>query len=133
MGAWLEPLRAHLIQLVIITLCCVSGNRSSHFLLIQLELLSSNSWAHLLRKAIKLMLQHPHEGHYRQFFDELYELYQQAVRWQKDQRLSVGRTQKVERLKARLRELCSRWQESIDTETMPAHEQVFSRGDQQSL
>lgn len=90
-------------------------------------------WAHLLRKAIKLMLQHPGEGHYRQFFDELYELYQQAVRWQKDQRLSVGRTQKVELLKARLCQLCSRWQESIDTETMPAHEQVFIRLQQELM
>lgn len=90
-------------------------------------------WAHLLRKAIKLMLQHPGERHYRQFFDDLYELYQQAVRWQKDKRLSVGRTQKVELLKARLRELCSRWQESIDTETMPAHEQVFIRLQQELI
>ncbi len=31
-------------------------------------------WAHLLRKAIKLMLQHPHDNHYHQFFDELYDL-----------------------------------------------------------
>jgi hypothetical protein len=84
-------------------------------------------WAHLLRKAIKLMLQHPSQGHYRQFFDDLYELYQQAVRWQKDKRLTVGRTQKVELLKARLCQLCSRWQESIDAETMPTHDQVFIR------
>jgi len=90
-------------------------------------------WAHLLRKAIKLMLQQSQAGHYRQFFDELYELYQQAVRWQKDKRLSVGRTQKVERLKARLCQLCSRWQESIDTETMPAHEQVFIRLQQEFM
>lgn len=84
-------------------------------------------WAHLLRKSIKLMLQHPNEGHYRQFFDDLYELYQQAVRWQKDKRLTVGRGQKVERLKAHLRELCRRWDETIDPETMPIHEQTFIR------
>lgn len=84
-------------------------------------------WAHLLRKSIKLMLQHPSEGHYHQFFDELYEVYQQAVRWQKDKRLSVGRAAKVELLKARLRELCSRWQETIDPETLPTHEQTFIR------
>jgi hypothetical protein len=90
-------------------------------------------WAHLLRKAIKLMLQHPSEGHYRQFFDDLYELYQQAVRWQKDQRLSVGRAQKVERLKARLSELCSRWQQKVNPETMPTHEQVFIRLQQELM
>ncbi|MBD0345496.1 MAG: transposase [Coleofasciculus sp. Co-bin14] len=84
-------------------------------------------WAHLLRKAIKLMLQHPSEGHYRQFFDDLYELYQQAVRWQKDKRLTVGRGPKVELLKARLRELCSHWQETVNPETMPTHEQTFIR------
>lgn len=84
-------------------------------------------WAHLLRKAIKLMLQHPNEGHYRQFFDDLYALYQQAVRWQKDNRLTVGRGQKVERLKARLCQLCSRCQETIAPETMPIHEQTFIR------
>ncbi|HEY9657169.1 MAG TPA: transposase [Allocoleopsis sp.] len=84
-------------------------------------------WAHLLRKAIKLMLQHPKELHYRQFFDELYALYQQAVRWQQDKRLTVGRGQKVERLKAHLHELCRRWDETIDPETMPIHEQTFLR------
>jgi hypothetical protein len=84
-------------------------------------------WAHLLRKAIKLMLQHPHQRHYRQFFDELYKLYQQAVRWQQDKRLSVGRGQKVELLKARLQQLCCRWDETIEPETMPTHEQSFIR------
>jgi hypothetical protein len=90
-------------------------------------------WAHLLRKAIKLMLQYPGERHYRQFFDDLYELYQQAVRWQKDQRLSVGRAQKVERLKARLSELCSRWQQKVNPETMPIHEQTFIRLQQELM
>jgi hypothetical protein len=84
-------------------------------------------WAHLLRKAIKLMLQHPHESVYRQFLDDLYDLYQQAVRWQQDQRLTVGRSEKVKVLQALLRRLCSRAQEPIDTETMPTHEQTFIR------
>jgi hypothetical protein len=90
-------------------------------------------WAHLLRKAIKLMLQHPSERHYRQFFDNLYELYQQAVRWQKDQRLTVGRGQKVERLEVRLSELCTRWQETVAPETMPIHEQTFIRLQQELM
>lgn len=90
-------------------------------------------WAHLLRKAIKLMLQYPHEGHYRQFFDDLYELYQQAVRWQKDQRLSVGRGKKVERLEAHLSELCTRWQETVEPQTMPIGEQTFIRLQQELM
>lgn len=84
-------------------------------------------WAHLLRKGIKLMLQHPSELHYRQFLDDLYDLYQQAVRWQKDKRLTVGRAQKVEILKAHLRQLCGRAHETIDTEMMPTHEQTSIR------
>ncbi len=48
-------------------------------------------WAHLLRKAIKLMLQNPEQQEYKKFLDELYDIYQQAVRFQKDRRLSVGR------------------------------------------
>ncbi|HEY9618802.1 MAG TPA: transposase [Crinalium sp.] len=90
-------------------------------------------WAHVLRKAIKLMLQHPNELHYRQFFDDLYELYQQAVRWQKEKRLTVGRGQKVERLKVHLHELCSHWQQPIDPETMPIHEQTFIRLQQELI
>jgi hypothetical protein len=84
-------------------------------------------WAHLLRKAIKLMLQHPNESVYRQFLDDLYDLYQQAIRWQQDQRLTVGRTEKVKVLQALMRRLCSRAQEPIDAETMPTHEQTFIR------
>jgi transposase len=84
-------------------------------------------WAHLLRKAIKLMLQHPSETHYHQFFERLYALYQQAVRWQKDQRLTTGRPQKVETLKAQLEQLCERAHEPIDSDTMPLHEQTFIR------
>ena len=84
-------------------------------------------WAHLLRKAIKLMLQQPTEPTYRQFLDDLYALYQQAVRAQKDKRLSVGRAPKVERLQAQLRQLCGRAHEAIDAETMPTHEQTLIR------
>lgn len=84
-------------------------------------------WAHLLRKAIQLMLQQPSELHYRQLLDDLYALYQQAVRWQRDKRLTVGRAQKVEILQARLLKLCSRADEAIDAEPMPNHEQTFIR------
>jgi len=84
-------------------------------------------WAHLLRKAIKLMLQQPTTSEYKTFLDELYRIYQQAICWQKDQRLSSGRTAKVERLQARIRKLCSRADTVIDKEAMPVHEQTFIR------
>jgi transposase len=84
-------------------------------------------WAHLLRKAIKLMLQHPAEDEYKRFLDELYRIYQQAVRWQKDQRLSSGRAEKVERLQARIQSLCLRAGTAIDKETMSVSEQTFIR------
>jgi len=84
-------------------------------------------WAHLLRKAIKLMLQQPSVDEYKTFLDELYRIYQQAVRWQKDQRLSTGRGAKVEHLQASIRKLCHRAGTAIDKETMPVHEQTFIR------
>lgn len=84
-------------------------------------------WAHLLRKAIKLMLLHPAEAEYKTFLDELYRIYQQAVCWQKDQRLSTGRAAKVERLQVRIRHLCQRAGTALDKETMPVHERTFIR------
>ena len=84
-------------------------------------------WAHLLHKAIKLMLQQPSVSEYKAFLDELYRIYQQAVGWQKDQRLSTGRPAKVERLQARIRNLCTRAGTAINSETMTGHEQTFIR------
>ena len=82
-------------------------------------------WAHLLRKAIKLMLQHPDEAAYKLFLDDLYAIYQQAIRWQKDQRLTVGRAEKIIVLQDRICELCDLSDRKIDSETMSAHEQAF--------
>ena len=84
-------------------------------------------WAHLLRKAIKLMLQHPHEATYKLFLDDLYAIYQQAIRWQKDRRLTVGRGEKIIVLQDRICELCERAGTEIDIETMATHEQAFIR------
>jgi transposase len=81
-------------------------------------------WAHLLRKAIKLMLQEPNETSYAEFFRTLYAIYQQAVRWQKDQRLSVGRGQKRADLKAKVLALCTRANEVI-SDNQPLHERAF--------
>ena len=84
-------------------------------------------WAHLLRKAIKLMLQHPKEPKYQIFLDDLYRIYQQAVRWQNDQRLSVGRADKVTLLKNRILKLCRDSGTAIDKETMTTQQQTFIR------
>ena len=45
-------------------------------------------WAHLLRKAIKLMLSYPENSQYRQFFEELLAVFCEGKRWQQDGRLS---------------------------------------------
>jgi transposase len=82
---------------------------------------------HLLRKAIKLMLQHPDEREYAAFLEELYAIYQQAVRFQRDQRLSVGRTDKVQELKARIIKLCTRSGQTIDPLKTPTDEATFIR------
>jgi len=84
-------------------------------------------WAHLIRKAIKLALQHPDEKQYATFLDELFCLYQEAVRYQKDGRLSIGRSQKVLDLQDNVRSLCTRHGETIDEDTMPEHEATFIR------
>lgn len=84
-------------------------------------------WAHLLRKAIKLMLQHPEEATYKTFLDELYRIYQQAVRWQQDQRLSTGRAAKNLHLQTRIRNLCAQAGTPLHKETMSTHAQTFIR------
>jgi hypothetical protein len=84
-------------------------------------------WAHLLRKAIKLALEHPQQVEYATFLDQLGEIYQQAVRFQKDRRLSVSRPEKVKQLQAKLLALCTRAGESMDVETLSDHEATFVR------
>jgi transposase len=64
-------------------------------------------WAHLLRKAIKLTLQDPHNEEYRQFTDRLLEIYRWACRVQRDGRLGEkGRERKVADLEGAIAELC---------------------------
>ena len=84
-------------------------------------------WAHLLRKAIKLMLQHPDERQYSQFLEELYDIYQQAVRFQRDRRLSRGRKEKVEQLQARIAKLCTLYGQRIDPLKSATDEATFIR------
>jgi transposase len=69
---------------------------------------SQKCWAHLLRKAIKLTLQEPDNGEYRQFTDRFLEIYRQACRVQKDKRLSAaGRVGKVAALDDEILDLCA--------------------------
>lgn len=63
-------------------------------------------WAHLLRKIISLMLRFPQKAEYRTFFEELYAIYREGVRYQKDQRLTTGRAQRVAMLQEKIRRLC---------------------------
>jgi hypothetical protein len=65
-------------------------------------------WAHLLRKAIKLTLQDPRNGNYRNFTDRLLAIYRAACRVQRDQRLSdAGRANKVVALDDEVFALCA--------------------------
>jgi transposase len=84
-------------------------------------------WAHLLRKAIKLMLQHPDKRQYAQFLEALHDIYQQAVRFQHDRRLSRGRKDKVEQLQARITELCKLYGQTIDPLQTTTDEATFIR------
>ncbi len=84
-------------------------------------------WAHLIRKAIKLALQYPDHPEYATFLDELCETYHQAIRYQRDGRLSVGRTEKAEQLLGRIRQLCTRHGEPIVPDETPPHLADFIR------
>ena len=81
----------------------------------------------LIRKAIKLALQHPDHQEYATFLDELCETYHQALRHQRDGRLSVGRAEKAEQLLDRIRPLCTRHGERIVPDETPSHVADFIR------
>jgi hypothetical protein len=84
-------------------------------------------WAHLIRKAIKLALQHPDQKAYAAFLDELCAIYQQGVVYQNDRRLSVSRGDKVLELQARIRSLCTLQGTPIYTDTTPDPTATFIR------
>jgi hypothetical protein len=81
-------------------------------------------WAHLLRKIISLMLRFPEKPEYHAFFEELYAIYGEGVRCQKDRRLSASRSERVVRLQDRIRRLCSRTDRIVWKE-MPDDQQRF--------
>ncbi len=82
-------------------------------------------WAHLIRKAIKLALQHPDQDEYATFLDELCAIYDDAKRLQKDGRPGVGREEKSRELQARVQSLCTRSEETIVKNVPPEHEATF--------
>jgi len=85
-------------------------------------------WAHLIRKAIKLMLQNPEEKEYVEFWDTLCSIYHDAKELSKEVAASVaasvegdrlntaeGRRAVIEELQARIKALCDRREETIIT------------------
>jgi hypothetical protein len=72
-------------------------------------------WAHFLRKAIALSLRNPENGQYKRFLKSLFAVYYDAVRASRDRRLSTGRQAKVNRLQARIRMICRRYGEILDS------------------
>jgi uncharacterized small protein (DUF1192 family) len=84
-------------------------------------------WAHLIRKAIELALQHPEHPEYATFLDQLCDIYHQALRHQRDGRLSVGRAEKAAQLLDRLRQICTRYGERIVADETPPHLADFIR------
>jgi hypothetical protein len=82
-------------------------------------------WAHLLRKAIALMLAHPENGVYRPFFERLLAVFRDGKRYQHDGRLgAAGRERRVHELEGRLERLCTRWRDELSEET-PSDERDF--------
>ena len=81
-------------------------------------------WAHLIRKAIKLMLQNPEEKEYVEFWDTLCSIYHDAKGLSKEVAVSIdddrlntvaGRRAVIEALQARIASLCDRRDEVIIT------------------
>lgn len=84
-------------------------------------------WAHLICKAIKLALQNPDVPQYAEFLDELCDIYYEAVRYRKDNRLSVGRSKKVVELQDMIRSLCTEHGETIVENVTADHKTTFIR------
>ena len=89
-------------------------------------------WAHLLRKAIKLMLQNPEETEYAEFWDQLCSIYHDAKQRSQEVAASLegdrlnsaeGRRAVIEELQARVTSLCDRREETIITTTAAAKAQ----------
>lgn len=82
-------------------------------------------WAHLIRKAIKLALQHPDETEYAEFLDQLCDVYDDAKRARIDGRLGVEREEKSHEFQDRIKALCTRSKEPIVKNVTPDHVATF--------
>ena len=89
-------------------------------------------WAHLIRKAIKLMLQNPEETEYAEFWNTLCSIYHDAKQRSAEVAASVegdrlntaeGRRDVIEALQARITALCDRREETIITSKAAAKAQ----------
>jgi len=76
-------------------------------------------WAHFIRKAIKIALQAPDDPGYKEFLDRLYAIFCEAKRIRDDNRLTVGRAQKVAQLKQAIIDLCI-FADMADEDDMPS-------------
>lgn len=81
-------------------------------------------WAHFLRKAIALSLRNPGNRQYKRFLKSLFAVYYDAVRFSRDRRLSAGRQSKVDKLQTRIRMICRRYGEILDSDA-PADDVKF--------
>lgn len=72
-------------------------------------------WAHLIRKAIKLMLQNPDETEYAEFLDQLCLIYNDAKSCQVMEENQAGCDELVKQLQERVKSLCSRCDEKMIT------------------
>jgi uncharacterized coiled-coil protein SlyX len=81
-------------------------------------------WAHFLRKAIALSLRNPDNRQYKRFLKSLFAVYYDAVRFSRDRRLSAGRQSKVDKLQTRIRMICRRYGEILDSDA-PADDVKF--------
>ena len=80
-------------------------------------------WAHLLRKSIKLMLSHPDQPQYRDFFEELLRVFRVGKRIQKDGRLSAaGRRRKLAELESDFQAVCFRFRPTGKSRELPGGE-----------
>ncbi len=88
-------------------------------------------WAHLLRKAIKLALQHPDELAYATFLDQLCAIYDDARQLRSAELLNTtapeARQEKVAELRGRVEALCPRHAEPILPDETPDPQATFIR------
>lgn len=74
-------------------------------------------WAHILRDAIKLMLLHPANQEYQQFFEKLHNIFRAAKAIKRTNLTDLQQHRKVVGLKRRVTNACPRYQERLPKDT----------------